>query len=134
MRNKLILAASAFALLFAASLATPALAQQGDQIFGRQLMTQQEIQEHQRLMQGAGSQQEREQIRAEHHQRMMERAKQRGVTLPEEPPAKGGGQGSGQGAGKGGQGSGQGAGKGGQGSGQGGQGSGLDMGKKKKKN
>lgn len=102
MKNRIITAVSAFAILAATSLAIPAIAQQGDQVFGRQLMTQEEIQEHRRLMQGAKTQQEREQIRAEHHERMKERAKQRGITLPDEPPAKGGGQGGGgQGLGKG---------------------------------
>lgn len=102
MKNRMITAVPIFAILAATSLAIPAIAQQGDQVFGRQLMTQEEIQEHRRLMQGAKTQQEREQIRAEHHERMKERAKQRGITLPDEPPAKGGGQGgSGQGMGKG---------------------------------
>ena len=32
---------------------------------------------------------EREQIRSEHHEEMTRRAQERGVTLPEEPPAKG---------------------------------------------
>jgi hypothetical protein len=107
MRNKVFTGMSALAFLLAASFASPAMAQQSDQVFGRQLMTQEEIQEHRRLMQGAATQQEREQIRAEHHQRMLERAQQRGVTLPDEPPAMGGGQGAGKGSGQGGQGMGK---------------------------
>ena len=63
------------------------------QIYGSQLMTQQE----------------RERLRLEHHQQMQERARQRGVTLPDQPPAgkgygarPGGGMGPGYGPGPGG--------------------------------
>ena len=84
-----------------------------DRIFGSQMMTQQERNEYRARMRSAKSLQEREQIRAEHHERMKVRAKERGVTLPDDPPARGGmGPGSGMRPG-GGMGSGGGMGPGG---------------------
>lgn len=79
--------------------------QQQDRIYGSQLMTQQERLEFRERMRAAGSAEEREQIRQEHHQRMQIRAKERGVTLPDEPPVDKGGKmmnpnGGGMGAGK----------------------------------
>ncbi len=71
--------------------------QQQEQIYGSQLMTQQERTEYRAKMRGATTAAEREQIRSEHHQQMQERAKERGVTLPAEPPARGGGMGPGGG-------------------------------------
>ena len=50
--------------------------------------------------------------RKEHHEQMQERAKARGVTLPAEPPASGGGMGPGGGMGSGGGGIGLGGGRG----------------------
>jgi hypothetical protein len=55
-------------------------------IYGSQLMTKQERLEYRARMRAAKTQQEREQIRTEHHQRMQERAKARGMTLPDMPP------------------------------------------------
>ncbi|UCH52591.1 MAG: hypothetical protein JSW09_08225 [Pseudomonadota bacterium] len=72
-----------------------------DQIYGSQLMTQEERAAHQAKMRAAKTEQEREQIRAEHHKQMQERAKQQGVTLPDEPPARGRGGGPGPGPGGG---------------------------------
>lgn len=57
------------------------------QIYGRQLMTQEEMNRYRQRMRNAKTAQEREQIRAENHKQMQERARQRGVTLPDEPPA-----------------------------------------------
>lgn len=65
--------------------------QQQDQIYGSQLMTQQERNAHLAKMRAAKTAGEREEIRNEHHMRMLERAKNRGLTLPDKPPAKGGG-------------------------------------------
>ena len=62
-----------------------------DRIYGSQLMTKQERNEFRNRMRSAKTAEEREQIRAEHHERMMVRAKERGVTLPDEPPARGSG-------------------------------------------
>lgn len=61
------------------------------QIYGSQLMTQQERLEYRERMRAAQSEEERQQIRNEHHQTMQERARERGLTLPESPPARGGG-------------------------------------------
>lgn len=69
---------------------------QGRQIYGSQLMTRQERIEYRNRIRAAKTAQEREQIRKEHHERMKERAKERGVTLPDEPPMPGGGMGPGQ--------------------------------------
>ena len=80
-------------------------AQKQEQIYGSQLMTQQERDEHRTKIRAAKTAEEREQIRKEHHEQMKERAKARGVTLPDEPPARGGmgaGMGSGGGMGPGG--------------------------------
>ena len=71
--------------------------QKQEQVYGSQLMTQQERTEHRAKMRAAKTAEEREQIRKEHHERMKERAKERGVTLPDEPPARGGGMGLGGG-------------------------------------
>ncbi|MBW2241431.1 MAG: hypothetical protein JRH01_05540 [Deltaproteobacteria bacterium] len=70
-------------------------------IYGRDLMTEQERNEHRERIRNAGSEQEREQIRLEHHERMRERAKERGVELPPAPPPRGSGAGGGQGRGRG---------------------------------
>ena len=56
-------------------------------IYGSKLMTAQERNEYRNRMRAAKTAQEREQVRAEHHERMKVRAKERGVTLPDAPPA-----------------------------------------------
>jgi len=92
----------------------PVQKQAQEQVYGSQLMTPQERTEYQAKMHAAKTNEEREQIRAQHHKEMQVRAKQQGVTLPAEPPAQGtgGGMGSGSGAGMGGgMGSGGGGGK-----------------------
>ena len=58
-------------------------------IFGSQLMTERERMEHREQMRNASSDEEREQIRNEHHERMKLRAQQRGIELPDEPQARG---------------------------------------------
>jgi hypothetical protein len=56
-------------------------------------------------MSAAKTAKEREQIRNEHHERMKERTVERGLTLPEGPPARGCGMGpGGEGIGPGGSG------------------------------
>ena len=85
-----------------------------DRVFGSQLMTRQERNEYRNRMRSAKTAEEREQIRAEHHERMMVRAKERGVTLPDDPPARGSGMmGPGGGMGGGGMGPGGGSERGG---------------------
>jgi hypothetical protein len=80
-----------------------AQSQQQDQetIYGSQLMSEQERLLHRDRMRTAKTDEERKRIRAEHHAQMQERAKERGVTLPEEPPARGQGMGMGPGGGQG---------------------------------
>lgn len=93
--------------------ALPVSAQTDQQVYGRQLMTKQEQMEYQQKMRAAPDAAAREEIRAEHHKAMQERAKQQGITLPDQPPARGGGAGRGMGPGGSmGQGSGMGAGQG----------------------
>jgi hypothetical protein len=62
-----------------------------ERIYGSQLMTQQERDEFRSKLRAAKSIEERDQIRKEHHERMKERAKERGINLPDEIPFKGGG-------------------------------------------
>jgi hypothetical protein len=81
-------------------------------IYGRELMTDAEVARQRERMRAAGSEEERARIRAEHHAEMRRRATERGVDLPEAPPA-GRGPGSGMGPRRGGTGSGGGAGPGG---------------------
>ena len=67
-------------------------------IYGYQMMTSQERNEYRNRMRTANTAEERERIRAEHHAQMLARAKERGVTLPQEPPEGMGPRGSGHGA------------------------------------
>ncbi len=55
---------------------------------GKRLMTEEEWREHHRKMQSMSAT-EREQYRKEVHQLMMERAKERGITVPETPGPRG---------------------------------------------
>ena len=55
-------------------------------IYGSQLMTERERQQHRTKMRTLKTEQEREAYRLEQHQRMQERARAKGVTLPDEPP------------------------------------------------
>jgi hypothetical protein len=122
MRHPLIVAASVAVLLSGG-----ALAQQGGlppvaddaPIYGSQMMSEQERLEHRNRLRSAKTLEERERIRTEHHEQMVERARERGVTLPDEPPMRGG---MGQGGG------GMGPGGGGMGPGGGGMGPGGGMG------
>ncbi len=66
-------------------------------IYGSQLMTPEERNEHRARMRTARTEEERERIRAENHERMKQRAEERGITLAEVPPERGGGMGPGGG-------------------------------------
>lgn len=68
-----------------------------DQIYGSQMMTDEERRVYRNKMRAAKTQEEREQIRKEHHGEMVKRAKEKGITLPDEPPMPGGGMGPGGG-------------------------------------
>jgi len=72
-----------------------------EMIYGSQLMTEQERNEYRTRIQAAKTEQEREMIRAEHHDQMQARAKEKGVMLPEEPMMQGKGKGDGMGMGTG---------------------------------
>lgn len=87
-------------------------------IYGSQLMTNQERIEHRNKLRAAKTVEEREQIRLQHHEQMQLRAKEQGVTLPDTPPALGGGQGRQMGPGGGMGGMGPGGGMGGMGPGR----------------
>jgi len=51
-------------------------------------MTQKERAEYRSRIRAAKTNKEREQIRKEHHERMKERAKERGIDIPDELPAR----------------------------------------------
>lgn len=70
-------------------------------IYGSQLMTNQERIEHRNKLRVAKTAEEREQVRLQHHEQMQLRAKEQGVSLPDTPPAQGGGQGRRMGGGMG---------------------------------
>ena len=94
-RNILLISALAFGFP-----GTSVFAQQ--QVYGFQLMTEQERIEHRAKMRSFKTAEERERYRLEHHKKMQERAKQQGVTLPDKPLNGGGrGMGGGPGGGKG---------------------------------
>lgn len=69
--------------------------QNRDRIYGSQLMTNEERDQYRDKMRAAKTSKERQQVRAEHHERMMERAKAQGMKLPDAPPAQSRGMGSG---------------------------------------
>ena len=77
------------------------------QIFGSQLMTATERTEYQSKMRALKTDKERDAFRLDHHDKMKVRAAEKGVTLPNSPPAVGtgpkanAGQGVGPGAGMG---------------------------------
>lgn len=81
---------------------------QQERVRASELMTREERVEHRKKMRAAKTAEEREQIRKEFHEQMKARAKERGMTLPDEPPAMGRGMGQSGGMGPGGMGSGPG--------------------------
>jgi hypothetical protein len=101
-----------------------------ERVFGRDLMTEEELRQHHETLRSLRTEEERERFRKEHHERMLERARERGVEIPAEPgQGPGGGAGAGPPSGRG-QGTGPGVGKGkGAGAG-GGMGSGGGPGRK----
>lgn len=66
-----------------------------DEAYGWQLMTEQERVEHRETMRSLKTHEEREAYRKAHHEKMQERAEERGVDLPEDPQERGRGRGSG---------------------------------------
>jgi hypothetical protein len=71
--------------------------QDRERIYGSQLMTREERTEYHAQMRKMKTPQEREAFRIEHHKRMQERARERGLDMPDTPPAKAGGMGPGVG-------------------------------------
>lgn len=55
-------------------------------IYGSQLMSEREREMHRSKMRSFKTEQEREAYRLNHHKLMQDRARAKGVTLPEEPP------------------------------------------------
>ncbi|UCV28012.1 hypothetical protein [Ferribacterium limneticum] len=92
---KIMLSAIALGLMTSGAIAAD------EPIYGSQMMTKQERMEHRTKMNAAKTAQEREQVRLEHHEQMKLRAKERGVTLPDDPPQQGGGMGRSMGPGGG---------------------------------
>lgn len=70
-------------------------------VYGRQLMTEQEMAQHRTQMRSLKTEQAREAYRLEHHKRMQLRAQERGLTLPDDPGPYGRGAGPRDGAGMG---------------------------------
>lgn len=68
-----------------------------EKIYGSQMMTSAERAEYRAKMRGLKTRQEREAYRLEHHKRMQQRANERGLQLPDSPPAGGKGMGPGGG-------------------------------------
>jgi hypothetical protein len=88
---------AAWALVFAlvalpSSAETPAA---DKPVCGRDLMTPEELAAHREKMRSFATREERAAYRAEHHAKMVERAKQRGVELPPQGCPKGPGAGGG---------------------------------------
>jgi hypothetical protein len=102
---KIMLSAIALGLMTSGAIAAD------EPIYGSQMMTNQERMEQRTKMNAAKTAQVREQVRLEHHEQMQLRAKERGVTLLDTPPAQGAGMRQGMGPG-GGMGGGMGGGRG----------------------
>ena len=82
----LSIAAWGLAMAIVITISTGDVQAQEEPIYGNQLMTEQERDQYRSQMQAARSETERDQLRWEHHLRMQERAKERGIILPDEPP------------------------------------------------
>lgn len=63
--------------------ASPVIADQGEitAVFGQSLMSAEEVEAHKTKLAGCRSQQEREQVEAEHKDRMVQRARWKGLVL-----------------------------------------------------
>jgi hypothetical protein len=81
-------------------------AQEHEPIFGGRMMTQEERAEYHARMRAAKTVAERRKVRKEQHDAMVARAKERGVSIPDDPTARGPGMGAAGGMGSSGMGSG----------------------------
>lgn len=88
MKTQFLKAFALFTLIFGLSFS--AYSADTPPVYGSQLMTEQERNEHRKRMRNAESELEREKIRKEHHKRMKIRAEKRGIELPDTPPIRGG--------------------------------------------
>lgn len=86
-RKALILILAVFAV---SGFVSTAVAEDADDefVYGRQLMSKEELTEHRAKLRSLKTEQERETYRKEHHERMEIRAREMGVTLPEAPMKK----------------------------------------------
>ncbi len=80
---------------------TQAQQQERAQVYGWDLMSEQERKEHQNKMRSLKTEQEREAYRQEHHKLMQDRAKAQGKAVPEMPQGRGPAASSGTGQGQG---------------------------------
>lgn len=80
----------------------PAITPGDEVVFGGQMMTMEERLQFRTQMQNATTDEERQQIRLQHREQMLERAKAQGVTLSDMPMMNGQGMGKGMGMGMGG--------------------------------
>jgi len=107
--NPGVLAMAAAVSMLAAMTAGPALAQDQtrdqtqdrtqDQIYGSQLMTPAERDEYRARFRNLRTEEERNAFRLQHHEQMQERARLKGIQLPDQPPVRRMGPGPGPGAG-----------------------------------
>lgn len=75
-----------------------------ESVYGWNMMTEQERIQHRETMRNLKTNEERERYRIEHHKKMQERVKEKGLSMPDMPRDRmgdGTGMGSGQGGGKG---------------------------------
>ena len=56
-----------------------------ERVYGWELMTDEEFSEHREKMRSLETREERQAYRKEHHEKMLERAKEKGVELPDCP-------------------------------------------------
>ncbi len=94
MRQHLLAAAISGALIAVAGPAaaadqTPGTTARTEAIYGYHMMTPQERDEYRAKMRNAANPAERQAIRDEHHAAMVERARERGITLPDRPTGAG---------------------------------------------
>jgi sialic acid synthase SpsE len=104
MYKNMVLSVMSGALFLSFGVALAADAAEGEpakiqQTTGRQLMTPEEQNEQRTKMRNASSADERKELRKTHHEAMKEKAKEKGVAIPDNPPVRGQGMGAGQGGG-----------------------------------
>ncbi len=105
-KSFMTLTSALFLMIIFGGIFTPGFAEE-NAIYGRELMTPEEIAEHRTKKRSLQTAQEQEAYRLEHHQRMQQRVEAQGMTLPDTPMQRGKGmdmgrqQGDGMGMGMG---------------------------------